>query len=204
MAPREPGWKVTRITHIREDIVLLIDRDRLGEVQEIHPDKVIYLPEEFEELVRHGASEDYPKTLELVHEMKRQVRGWLLPTGTPGPHGHRQNIPDHPKPPKSPPARPSKRDAQVTLESVRKVDAIRDRAMALGWSRTSLYSNAGELAFPFGHGFGLVCFVHGFRTIGEVTTETIEILQPTGDNQTRRLVFHNPEILPPWVREVDR
>lgn len=92
----------------------------------------------------------------------------------------------------------------VSPQSVGKVDAVRTKAVALGWSRRSLYSARGEFPFPFGQGYGLVCFVHGSRTIGEITAETIEIREPDAGIRARRLVFRNPDTLPPWVKQVER
>ena len=60
------------------------------------------------------------------------------------------------------------------------VDAIRDQALALGWSEAALYQNRGRYCFPVGGDYGLVCFLHDGREIGQVTRESIEIVMPSG------------------------
>jgi hypothetical protein len=79
---------------------------------------------------------------------------------------------------------------------VAQVDAIRDQALALGWSEAGLYQNRGHLRFPNGDTYGLVCFLHGDRTIGEVTAQCIEIVSPRGS----RLRHYNCGVQQPWVR----
>jgi len=76
----------------------------------------------------------------------------------------------------------------VSPEAVAKVDAIRDQALALGWSEAALYQNRGRLRFPCGGDYGLVCFLHGSHEIGEVTGESIEIVAPSGS----RLRYRQP------------
>ena len=64
----------------------------------------------------------------------------------------------------------------VASEAVGMVDAIRDQALALGWSEAGLYQNRGVLRFPCGHDYGLVCFLHSGARVGEVTEQWIEII----------------------------
>jgi hypothetical protein len=77
---------------------------------------------------------------------------------------------------------------RVELEAVAKVDAIRDRAFALGWSEALLYQNRGRYAFPCDEDWGLVCFIGPKDEIGEVTRESIEIVTGWGS----RLRFRRP------------
>jgi hypothetical protein len=84
----------------------------------------------------------------------------------------------------------------VTSEVVAQVDAIRDQALALGWSEAGLYQNRGLLRFPNGETYGLVCFLHGDSMIGEVTARFIEIISPRGS----RLRHYNCGVQQPWVR----
>ena len=44
----------------------------------------------------------------------------------------------------------------VTSQAVAKVDAIREEAMAKGWSEARLYQNQGRFRFPCGEDYGLV------------------------------------------------
>jgi hypothetical protein len=64
----------------------------------------------------------------------------------------------------------------ATPEAVAMVDAIRDQALALGWSEAGLYQNRGVLRFPCGHDYGLVCFLHSGARVGEVAEQWIEII----------------------------
>jgi len=84
----------------------------------------------------------------------------------------------------------------VSPEAVGQVDAIRDQALALGWSEAGLYQNRGHLRFPNGDTYGLVCFLHGDRTIGEVTAQCIEIVSPRGS----RMRHYNRDVQQPWLR----
>jgi hypothetical protein len=86
----------------------------------------------------------------------------------------------------------------VTADAVAKVDAIRDRALALGWPEDALYRNRGELRFPYGGEYGLVCFVGGDARIGEVTRETITIERARGPATS----FPNPDVSQPWRHAV--
>jgi len=89
---------------------------------------------------------------------------------------------------------------EVPPSAVAKVDAIRDKALSLGWSKARLYRNRGCLRFPYGQDYGLVCFVDGNVRIGEVTRQSIEIVGTT--SQHNRLGFYNPDVDQPWLRKV--
>jgi hypothetical protein len=79
---------------------------------------------------------------------------------------------------------------RVSADAVAKVDAVRDQALALGWSEASLYQNRGHLRFPAGDDYGLVCLLDADDRIGDIAREFIEIIRPTGSRQR----FHNREI----------
>jgi hypothetical protein len=68
----------------------------------------------------------------------------------------------------------------VSPEAVAMVDAIRERALSLGWSEAALYRNRGRYRFPVGGDYGLACFLHDGCEVGEVTSEHIEIIAPSG------------------------
>jgi hypothetical protein len=68
----------------------------------------------------------------------------------------------------------------VTAESLAQVDAIREQALALGWSEAALYQNRGLLRFPCGHDYGLVCHLHSGARVGETATQWIEVVSPRG------------------------
>ena len=84
----------------------------------------------------------------------------------------------------------------VLVAAVAKVDAIREQALALGWSEAQLYQNRGRYAFPYGQDYGLVCFLDDGDQVGEITRESIEIIN-LGES---RLRVYNLEIDQPWLR----
>lgn len=83
-------------------------------------------------------------------------------------------------------------------DAVVMVDAIRDRALALGWTHESLYATGGSARFTFGRARGLVCYLRPDDRIGEVTTHSIEIILANGVRQR----FYNPNVDQPWIRRV--
>ena len=86
----------------------------------------------------------------------------------------------------------------VSAAAAGKIDAIRDRALALGWSEAQLYQNRGRYSFPCGQDYGLVCFLHGDDQVGEITHQSIEIINARGS----RLRFYNHNVDQPWLRHV--
>lgn len=84
----------------------------------------------------------------------------------------------------------------VLPEAVAQVDAIREQALALGWSEAALYQNRGRLRFPVGGHYGLVCFLPAGSEIGEVVEHSIVIVMPSGS----RLRHYNPDVLQPFRR----
>jgi len=87
---------------------------------------------------------------------------------------------------------------RVSPEAVAQVDAIRDQALALGWTLPQLYQNRGHFRFPCGPDWGLVTFLDDGRRLGEVTREFIEIIHP-GPRESRGR-FHNMEVDQPWLK----
>jgi hypothetical protein len=87
----------------------------------------------------------------------------------------------------------------VTADAVAKVDAVRDEALALGWTEAALYRNRGTLRFPYGGDWGLVCFVVGDASIGPVTREAIEVRPARGAPHR----FCNPNVPQPWRRAAE-
>jgi hypothetical protein len=75
------------------------------------------------------------------------------------------------------------------------VDAIAEKAMALGWTRDSLYRTS---KYPFGVECGLAHFLKPSDRIGEVTTHWIEIVRAS-DVRHR---FYNPSVDQPWIHRV--
>ena len=91
----------------------------------------------------------------------------------------------------------------VTSRAVAKVDAIRDKAMACGWSEARLYQNQGRFRFPCGQDYGLVCFVDDTQEIGAVTKRFIEIIHGANTPRPSTLRFHNPDVSQPWLKKVE-
>jgi len=89
---------------------------------------------------------------------------------------------------------------EVSSQAISKVDAIRDKAVSLGWNEARLYQNRGCLRFPYGQEYGLVCFWDGDVRIGEVTRQSIEIVGTT--SKENRLRFYNPDVDQPWLRRI--
>ncbi len=78
---------------------------------------------------------------------------------------------------------------RVSPEAVAAVDAIRDQALALGWTLPLLYQNQGNLKFPCGPEWGLVSLLGEGKTLGEVTLRHIEIIYPGPRGSRSR--YHN-------------
>ena len=91
----------------------------------------------------------------------------------------------------------------MTYQAVAKVDAIREEAMAKGWSEARLYQNQGRFRFPCGEDYGLVCFVDGDQEIGEVTERSIEIIHGPKSGRPSTLRFYNPDVPQPWMKKVE-
>ncbi len=88
--------------------------------------------------------------------------------------------------------------APVAPEAAALVNAIRDRALALGWTWESLYHARGSLRFPLGSDYGLVCYLKAGDRIGDVTSHSIEIILPNNIRQR----FYNPNVDQPWIKHV--
>lgn len=86
----------------------------------------------------------------------------------------------------------------VLPEAIAKVDVIRDKAMALGWTKNGLYQTQGQFKWPCGQDYGLVCFLEKDERIGEVTRQFIEIIRPSGVRQR----FYNRDVDHPWIKKV--
>lgn len=85
---------------------------------------------------------------------------------------------------------------RVSPEAVAQVMAIRERAMSLGWSDQRLLGNTGRFGFPHGDDYGLVCFVENDTRLGEISRQSIELIQPAG----HALRFYNPDVEQPWFK----
>jgi len=68
------------------------------------------------------------------------------------------------------------RRRQVTFHALGEVDAIRDQALALGWTDPELYATRGRFTHPCGPGYGVVCFIDRDQRLGKVTDRNIELV----------------------------
>lgn len=96
------------------------------------------------------------------------------------------------------PVHPVRVAENSAAEAVAMVDAIRDRALALGWTQESLYGTRGSMRALFGKARGLANLLKATDRIGEVTRQSIEIILPNGVRQR----FYNPDVEQPWIRRV--
>lgn len=113
---------------------------------------------------------------------------------------YRPPLPDEDEPPKpAAPVSPRPNPEAERLARARElVDAIRDQALALGWTMESLYFSDGYERRPFAARYGLVCYIHAQDRIGEVTRQSIELIGPPPLETRSR--FYNPDVDQPWVR----
>lgn len=92
----------------------------------------------------------------------------------------------------------------VSAESKAKVDAIHDQAISLGWTEDGLYRATGDHPFPYGQDYGLICFVEPNIQIGEVTTESIELIKMHTAKNGRIIRsstrYYNPDIKQSWMK----
>jgi hypothetical protein len=96
------------------------------------------------------------------------------------------------------PFRPSRAAEGSAAEAVAMVDAIRDQALALGWTEESLYGTGISTRALFGKACGLAGLLKATDRIGEVTRQSIEIILSNGVRQR----FYNPDVDQPWIRRV--
>lgn len=97
---------------------------------------------------------------------------------------------DSPDIPRKTRAGPRRFEHAVSEDAVTQVDAIRDDALALGWTESDLYQTRGTFRFPCGNDYGVVCFIDQDQRLGKVTERAIEIITRTGHS----LHFYRKEV----------
>ncbi|HUE00636.1 MAG TPA: hypothetical protein VMR62_13770 [Bryobacteraceae bacterium] len=95
---------------------------------------------------------------------------------------------------------PASRDDERIHRAIRLVDAIREKAVELGWNLERLYRHEGFQKRPFAADYGLVCYIGSKDRIGDVTRQAIEIVGPPP--RETRLRFYNPDVDQPWIRRI--
>jgi hypothetical protein len=96
------------------------------------------------------------------------------------------------------PVRPARAAEHIAFDAVAMVDAIRDRALALGWTEDLLDAAAGSIREPLSRRCALGHLLRPGDQIGEVTRQSIEIILASGVRQH----FYNPDVEQPWIRRV--
>ncbi len=85
----------------------------------------------------------------------------------------------------------------VSKAAIALVDAIRDQAIALGWTVRQLYCNTGIA----NRDWGLICYIGPEDRLGTITRQSIEIVHRTAAG-TYALRFYNHEVEQPWLKMV--
>jgi hypothetical protein len=81
----------------------------------------------------------------------------------------------------------------VSKTAIALVDAIREKALALGWTMNQLYRNTGMAH----RDWGLVCYLGPDDKIGKIDRQSIEIVHPRASQSLR---FYNHEVEQPWMK----
>lgn len=87
---------------------------------------------------------------------------------------------------------------RVSSEAIAMVDGIAEHAVSLGWKRERLCGTGGHGAFDLRR--GLVCLLKPGDRIGEVTSQSIEIIHPPPSEVRHR--FYNPDVEQPWIKKI--
>lgn len=90
----------------------------------------------------------------------------------------------------------------VSPDAAAQVDAIREKALALGWTHDRLYRVPETQRSGSAVRGGLVCYLRDGWRIGEVTRQSIETIGPPP--LAVRQCFYNPDVDQPWIRKVSR
>lgn len=95
------------------------------------------------------------------------------------------------------PRAPKSAGEHFSPEAVAMVDAIAEKALALGWNRDRLCAIGNGMFDPRR---GLICYLKPGDRIGEVTAQSIEIIHPLPSEARHR--FYNPDVDQPWIIRV--
>ena len=160
-----------------------------------------FLRARFNELHGRALGEHGGKALRrAVAGFSEPQKATALPEGATSPGG--RSGASRPSPHLCPAAGSFRFTQPVAPEALAMVDAIRERALALGWTHNLLYQNRGNFKFPCGPEWGLIGLLHPGSRIGEVTRGYIEIINPGPSRSTNR--FHNMEASQPWLKRTTR
>lgn len=116
---------------------------------------------------------------------------------------YRPPMPEQREPATARSAEPNQRPHNERLLRARGlIDAIRDQALALGWTLERLYFHEGFDGRRLTTRSGLICFIGPTHRVGEVSRESIELIGPPPREVRAR--FYNPDVAQPWIRRVTR
>lgn len=90
-------------------------------------------------------------------------------------------------------------DDGVPAEEITMLDAICERALALGWKKERLYGTGNGRIFSQNR--GLASFLKPGDRIGEVTRQSIEIIGPPPSEVRQH--FYNPDVDQLWIIRLD-
>lgn len=90
-------------------------------------------------------------------------------------------------------------DDGVPTEAITTLNAICERALALGWKKERLYGTGNGKIFSQNR--GLASLLKPGDRIGEVTLQSIEIIGPPPNGARQR--FYNPDMDQPWIIRLD-
>lgn len=76
----------------------------------------------------------------------------------------------------------------VTDHALKEVEAIKDKALSLGWSEAHLMQNRGRYKFPSGADYGLITLLRG-RVVKDVKAHVIRMTSSSGVT----LSFYRPD-----------
>lgn len=158
----------------------------------------------------HDAGQLPVRKWELLRGLFNSIQSWALDhfgeaalkdgaekfrTSTYGGPKNSTTIPHKPEPWRFPKDGDFSNVQEVSQADVEKVRAKREEALSKGWSEASLFQNRGNLLFPVGHDWGLVCFLGEGKELGCISREFVEIVQRRKVGKSDVLRFQNPDLM---------
>ena len=148
--------------------------------------------EAFNEIrTRFNAIQDRAIAMFGEQTLREAVRGLDLDS-------YRPPLPEQWEPVKAPASQVQRSTEADRLARARAlVDAVRDQALALGWTHERLYGRPASDQ-PGQRGDLVTALLRPGTRIGQITRQWIEIISPPPHENTLR--FYNPDVEQPWVK----